>query len=121
MKSLLTLTTVSMIALSSLAHAEATKPAGEPHKMMQGEHGKGDWKPAASRQDAITRTKEKLQKLESMSDEEWKTHREERMKKRQERREKLANMSPEERKAMQEKMKVRHGEKSGDAPAPDRQ
>jgi hypothetical protein len=119
MKLFLALTSVSMLALSSLAHAEPSKaPAGDAPKATHGEHKmkeehgmKGDWTPPASRAEAIDRTKEKLKKLESMSDDEWKKHHEERMKRHEDRKERRE----ERRDDMKEKMKEKRGAKGGDA------
>ena len=61
-----------------------------------------------NRQEAIAKTKKRLEKLESMTDEEWEEARKkgkERWKKRQERKKKMMELSPEERQELKEKFK----------------
>ncbi len=70
------LASVATLACVSFAHAEPPAHGG---------HGKHQ--PPASRAEAISRAKDHLQKLESMSDEAWAQKRQERMERREERHE----------------------------------
>jgi hypothetical protein len=66
---------------------------------------KAEWKhrgPAKSRQEAIERAKERVKKLESMSDAEWKAKQD----KQKARRKQAKDMTPEERAKLKEKFKA---------------
>lgn len=90
------------IAAVTLAFAAQAEPAMD---------GKG---PPATRQEAIARAQEHLDKLKKMSDADWKQMHE----KRQQRREAWKNMTPEQREQAKETFKALRGEKPAQPPAP---
>lgn len=101
----------SMAVTASAAMAE---DGAVKEKMREGmEHGEKHMKRERpkNRAEAIEKTKERLNKLESMSDEEWEEYRKEgkaRWEERKARKEKMRDMSPEDREALKKKFKEMH-------------
>ncbi len=87
------------------AQAAATAAPQAGKEKVKGEMHRGA---AKTRQEAIARAKERVKKLESMSDEEWKAQQE----KRKARKKQAKNMTPEEREKLKEKFKAAHEKKA---------
>jgi len=121
--------TTAFMLLSSSAWAEDKKPAmpdaPPPHGMKQGDHPTdggpmmGTHKSRHGNmtlEEARAKAKERLEKLEKMTPEEW----EAKKKERKERREKWKAMSPEQKEKFKQEMREKRmqGGAAGDSPVP---